>query len=170
MKAYKATDKNMRCMGFPYNCTDTFTTQGDIVLCKNGFHVCQKLFDIQKYYSPANSRIWLVEVSEEMMGDDDKSVHRTIKFVRELSFYEVMQGFNITVNEEESLNLGFGNHGNGNHGNGNHGHSNHGNYNDGDNNMGNGNHGHNNHGHSNYGNNNDGNYNDDNNNDDNETP
>lgn len=40
MKVYKGTDKNMQCREFQYKLNETAKIDGDIKLCKKGFHAC----------------------------------------------------------------------------------------------------------------------------------
>ena len=48
MKVYKATDKDMKCLGVQYEIGKTVEAEGTIELCQNGIHACEaplELFD-----------------------------------------------------------------------------------------------------------------------------
>ena len=40
IKAYKGFDKNMQCRGFQYEIGKEYDIDGEIELCKQGFHDC----------------------------------------------------------------------------------------------------------------------------------
>ena len=50
--AYKGFDENLcsRCFGFQYEVGKEYHIDGDINLCKNGFHACQNPLDVFVYY------------------------------------------------------------------------------------------------------------------------
>lgn len=53
---YKGTDKNMQCKNnFQYELGKAYTCEGDIVECKNGFHLCANLRDTFYYYDIADN-------------------------------------------------------------------------------------------------------------------
>ena len=142
MKAYKATDAAMCCQGFQFELGVVYKAKGDLAMCGNGFHCCQRLFDVQNYYSPANSRFFEVCIGKEWLEKGDKLCAREITLVRELTFAEVMAGLNLDGNGQpfeigKNTNLGFHNVGNFNVGNYNRGNYNVGNFNVGNYNRGN---------------------------------
>jgi hypothetical protein len=66
--AYKAFDKNLKCRDFQYEVGKTYTLDGAVKICENGFHSCENPFDCLGYYDLLDSRFALVEPS----GDTDQ--------------------------------------------------------------------------------------------------
>ena len=81
MKAYKGFNKDMTCRGFQYKEGETFTHDGDVELCKQGFHACEDPLDCLAYYSPGEGseyhEVKLDGVSDKR-GDDSKVVAKKI--------------------------------------------------------------------------------------------
>lgn len=53
MKGYKALNKNMKAVygnGMQFELGKTYSVSGEVILCKNGFHFCEKIEDISCYY------------------------------------------------------------------------------------------------------------------------
>ena len=85
MKVYKGTDKNMKCRGYQYELGKTEETDS-AVLCKSGFHACERPLDVLGYYPPNNSRYFAAEaedVSPERNGDS-KIVCKRLTLVAEI--------------------------------------------------------------------------------------
>jgi len=173
-KQYKGTDRFIKCQGFQFTIGETYSIppEQELKICEVGFHTCDTLLEVTKHYSIEDSRYFEVAASLEIEGkiiDDpyyhNKNCSRTIQFVRELTFNEVMRLLNFKEDgsllslEDDQTNLGFLNQGNYNQGNYNHGNNNRGNNNYGNNNQGNNNYGNNNYGNHNSGNHNRGNHN-----------
>src|ERR1051326_8032783 len=64
--AYKGFDRNFQCRDHQFEVGKTYTVNGKIAVCENGFHACEAPFDVWGYYSPANSRFASVEMSGEL--------------------------------------------------------------------------------------------------------
>jgi hypothetical protein len=154
-KGWKVFDSELRCRGYQYEVGKTYTHEGSIGLCVEGFHFHTKPIDLFNYYSfDPDSRVCGVVWSGAVEHGDDKSVTDTLEIVRELSWHEVL----------DLVNIGKGNAGRNNSGNRNSGYRNSGNRNSGDWNSGNNNSGNRNSGYRNSGNRNSGNNNSGNNN------
>ena len=79
MKTYKGFDENLQCRGFQYEVGKTYTEEGNIKVCQNGFHAIGednsplRVFD---YYPPATngkpSRYCKVEADGEVLKSDEK--------------------------------------------------------------------------------------------------
>ena len=85
MKVYKGTDENMKCRGYQYELGKTEETDS-AVLCKSGFHACDRPLDVLVYYPPNNSRYFAAEaedVSPERNGDS-KIVCKRLTLVAEI--------------------------------------------------------------------------------------
>ena len=135
MTGYKATDKDMQCHGdgsvnFQFEIGKWYKHEGEIELCKKGFHFCKYQSGPWAYYTDSGTRIFKVEakgvVEEYIPGADLKFVCREIRLTEE-------------IKRTGDCNAGNGNAGNGNTGNRNAGNGNTGNRNAGNGNTGNGN-------------------------------
>ena len=128
MKGYKAFLSDMTTRhgdDTVYEVGKTYTVEGEIKICENGYHFCKKCVDVYDYYSKP-CRICEVSVTGAVQTQGNKSVGRRLKILREL-----------TADEISSLcNSGDCNSGNRNSGNRNSGDCNSGNWNSGDCNSG----------------------------------
>ena len=151
MKGYKAFLSDMTTKhgdNTVYEVGKTYTVEGEVKICENGYHFCKKCVDVYDYYSKP-CRICEVSVTGAVQTQGNKSVGRRLKILREL-----------TADEISSLcNSGNWNSGNRNSGNWNSGDWNSGNWNSGDWNSGNRNSGNWNSGNRNSGNWNSGDWN-----------
>ena len=132
MKGYKVFESDWTCRDFQYEVGKTYEIEDIPILCKRGFHFCEKLIDCFRFYgfTPEN-RVAEVEALGEVIGDGCKSCTNKIFIIRELSWDEVLQ----TVNTGRDCE-GLGNTGNTNSGSFNTGHFNSGSYNCGKHNNG----------------------------------
>ena len=90
MKAYKGFNKDMTCRGFQYEIGKTYETD-EADLCNSGFHACENPLDCFKYYSPAKSKYFEVEIEDngQRHTDDSKVVGKKIKIGAELSVAQI---------------------------------------------------------------------------------
>ena len=143
MKGYKAFLSDMTTKhgdNTVYEVGKTYTVEGEVRICENGYHFCKKCVDVYDYYSKP-CRICEVNVTGAVQTQGNKSVGRRLKILREL-----------TADEISSLcNSGNRNSGNRNSGNRNSGYCNSGDWNSGDWNSGNRNSGNRNSGYWNSG-------------------
>ena len=72
IKGFKGFDKDMKCRGFQYKENESYTQEGFIHCCSNGFHFCENPFDVFGYYEPSNSRYCEVEGDGHIDRGDDK--------------------------------------------------------------------------------------------------
>ena len=72
IKGYKGFDKNMKCRGFQYRQSTSYTQEGEIRCCHNGFHFCENPLDVFGYYGPSNSHYCEVEGEGDFDRTDDK--------------------------------------------------------------------------------------------------
>ena len=119
VRGYKVTDKNMQCRDYQFELKKEFIHSGEPVLCKNGFHFCEKLINCFDYYSfdPGN-RIFEIVAKNVINDDGNKSVCSVIFFEKELTWFDVLSLVNTGEN-----NTGIGNsgdHNSGDHNSGNH--------------------------------------------------
>ena len=84
-KAYKAFDKGMTCRGFQYEEGKTYTHNGDVSLCNEGFHACKNPFDVLDFYDLTASEFGEVEMSGEVKSDEKKTVSSKIEIKAKLN-------------------------------------------------------------------------------------
>ena len=122
MKGYKVFNPDWTCRGFQYKVGETYKYEGEISICKAGFHFCEELLDCFGYYdfNPRN-KVATVEatgkVIEETSCLGSKCVTDEIKIVKELSWNEVLNMVNFGVGNVGANNAGNCNSGNCNIGN-----------------------------------------------------
>ena len=80
----------MTCRGFQYEIGKTYETD-EADLCNSGFHACENPLDCFKYYSPAKSKYFEVEIEDngQRHTDDSKVVGKKIKIGAELSVAQI---------------------------------------------------------------------------------
>ena len=125
---YKVFNPDWTCRNnFKYEVGKTYKHEGEIGLCKGGFHFCRKLISCFKYYPfDTNNKVAIIVATGEIIDGEDKSVTNEITIVKELNWYEVLDMINSGKN-----NTGLGNSGDSNNGDWNSGNYNIGNYNSG---------------------------------------
>ena len=137
MKGYKVFDQNWRCKDFKYEIGKTYKTDKKIVLCKEGFHFCEKLVDCFNYYEfNPNNKVAIIEARNDIIKGDDKHVTNEIEIIKELTWHEVLDIVNVGKDNTGYSNSGHSNSGHWNSGDSNSGHSNSGDRNSGDWNSG----------------------------------
>ena len=159
VKGFKGFNEDLTCRGFQYEIGKTYKHNGEVELCRSGFHFCRKLKDVHHFYNLKTSRICEIEADGKIDDDGVKSVCSRMRIVREVSREEILSIINIGEKNTGMLNSGDRNSGNLNSGNRNSGNLNSGDLNSGRLNSGNSNSGDCNSGNSNSGDRNSGNLN-----------
>ena len=144
MKGYKAFNNDMTTNhgdNTVYEVGKTYTVEGEVKICENGYHFCKKCVDVYDYYSKP-CRICEVSVTGAVQTQGNKSVGRKLKILRELTADEISSlcnsgNRNSGNRNSGSWNSGDWNSGNRNSGNRNSGNRNSGSWNSGDWNSGN---------------------------------
>ena len=54
--AYKAFDKDMKCLGFQYEVGKEYEMDDNIKCCERGFHACENPLEVWDYYDMLTSR------------------------------------------------------------------------------------------------------------------
>lgn len=90
---YKAFKADLTCRGFQYEENKWFECDGEIKLCKNGFHACKNAFDLfNYYYGELNKDIVIYKVELEGISDehenDSKVVAKRIRLVGKINSYK----------------------------------------------------------------------------------
>lgn len=137
IKGYKVLNPDWTCRGFRYELGKTYKHEGEIELCKAGFHFCQMISNCFNYYKFDSHNIVVeVEALGHTASNGIKSVTDEIKIVRELTWYEVLDLCNVGSNCQGLGNSARCNYGDGNSGGYNIGNSNSGSFNYGRGNSG----------------------------------
>ena len=86
LTAYKAFDSDWTCRGFQYEIGKTYKHNGDVEMCKAGFHACTNPLDVLDYYNLCDSKFAEVELSQPVKkhGDDSKVASAEITIKAEL--------------------------------------------------------------------------------------
>ena len=113
---YKAMNMDMTCRDFQFEVGKTYHVGNDksLNLCTDsGFHFCEDLEDVFKFYDWYNCRIFKVETSSSVVTDGEKSITKELTIVGELTRddlkYEELASktsknyYNIMLEEEEDL-------------------------------------------------------------------
>ncbi|MCK9272907.1 hypothetical protein M0P65_05155 [Candidatus Gracilibacteria bacterium] len=110
MIGYKAT-YNGKCLNKLYEVGKTYTLDGELVMCLNGFHFCQDLIDVFRYYYlNKDIKVFKIEVLGDIKTEGDKSVTNKLKILEEVSLanlklekngikYEFNSNGNITLKQ-----------------------------------------------------------------------
>ena len=133
MKGYKAFLSDMTTKhgdNTVYEVGKTYTVEGEIKICENGYHFCKKCVDVYDYYSKP-CRICEVSVTGAVQTQGNKSVGRKLKILRELTADEISSLCNSGDCNSGDCNSGNWNSGNRNSGDCNSGDCNSGNWNSG---------------------------------------
>ena len=102
MKGYKALNMGMSSAygDMNYEIGKKYTIIGKLQMCKNGFHFCKYLEDIENHYPITKSRIFEVEADGEIIDEGTKFCAESITLIRELSKEEIHQYF---INNKECI-------------------------------------------------------------------
>ena len=111
-KGFKKTaDGTLRCKDFIFKEGETYTHDGDVELCKSGFHACEAPIDCLNYYDPNNSEyheVEMIDVSDEK-GDDTKRVSKSIKIGAKIDIPHICKAqFEFVSNKCEPANSATG--------------------------------------------------------------
>lgn len=95
MRAYKGFDVNksgqLVCRGMVYEPSKTYKYDGEIELCKSGYHACEKFEDVLSYYYYRKGKIKYYEV--ECQGDIIKSDEDSKFVCSEITLLEELHGW-----------------------------------------------------------------------------
>lgn len=106
MKGYKGMTKDMTCRGMKFEIGKTYHVDGEISLCKNGLHFCERLIDVFDFYSDNNgNRFFEVDADGIIKTDGKKSVTSTLTVIRELDDIELNK---IFYNDGYGYGYGYG--------------------------------------------------------------
>ena len=107
VKGYKVFNPDWTCNGFQYEVGKTYKHEGNIEVCKEGFHFCQKVSNCFNYYAfDSRNKVAEVKAVGIVKTSGDKSVTDIIEIVREITWNEV-----LTLCNSGDFNSGNGNSG-----------------------------------------------------------
>ena len=89
----KGFDSNLRCRGYQFEIGKTYTVEGKIKACENGFHACpveEHPLSVFDYYPPAGARYCEVEQSGESDRDGVKLASASITIKAEISIGDLI--------------------------------------------------------------------------------
>ena len=97
MIGYKMMESDMTCKGFQYEIGKEYTLEGELEICKGGFHFCENPFDCLEYYDniKGDKRLFLVEALGIVINGNNKSVTNKIKIIEEIKDIEKFFDKNI---------------------------------------------------------------------------
>ena len=139
MKGYKVFNPDWTCRDMQFEVGKSYEMEEEPVVCKRGFHFCEKAADCFQYYKfDSDNKVAEIEAFGELDFEEDKKKHCTnkIKIISELNWHEVLNLVNTGKMNSGNSNSGNRNSGSCNSGNSNSGNSNSGNRNSGDRNSG----------------------------------
>ena len=93
MKAIKGFDRDFKCRGFQFEVGKTYTANGKIKACRNGFHAIHDdahPLSVLKYYGPT-SRFAIVEIDGKTDRDGDKIAAEIMTVKKEISLHDLTQ-------------------------------------------------------------------------------
>ena len=95
LKGYKGFNKDLKCRGFQYEVGKEYEYEGEVEICKSGFHFCENPLDVFNYYAPADSRYCEVEGSGSIDRDnnDSKVAAPKIKIHAEIGICGLVDAF-----------------------------------------------------------------------------
>ena len=91
IKGYKAFNKGLTCQEFKYEVGKKYVHEGDIELCKKGFHFCENPLDVLDYYNLCESEFAEIETDGKVKGDKTKSVTNKIEIKAKLDLSEFIK-------------------------------------------------------------------------------
>jgi len=97
IKGYKGSYGGT-CINLTYEVGKTYTFNGEIKICKQGFHFCKELKDVSEYYQNKKDNdlvVFEIEVLGKVIDEDNKSVTDKMKIVRILDRKEYEEFFDI---------------------------------------------------------------------------
>lgn len=117
VKGFKGFNEDLTCRGFQYEIGKTYKHNGEVELCRSGFHFCRKLKDVHQFYNLKTSRICEIEADGKIDDDGVKSVCSRMRIVREVPREEIWFIINIGGKNTGMFNSGNRNSGSLNSGN-----------------------------------------------------
>lgn len=92
IKSYKGFDKNLKCRDFQYEIGKEYEMDGEIKVCRRGFHACESPLEVFDHYSMIGSRFCEVEQDGNISKEDreTKICSSKIKIKAELKLADMI--------------------------------------------------------------------------------
>ena len=102
IKSYKGMDKDMKCRGFQYEPGGIYEADHAVRCGGPGFHACEIPLDVFHYYTPAESRFFVVEQDGELSRDngDSKVASSVLKIGAEIGIHGLIKAHVDSVKEQ----------------------------------------------------------------------
>lgn len=92
MKGYKGMSEDMTCLGMHYEVGKSYHVDGEIALCHNGIHFCERIKDVFEFYRENSAnRFFEVDASGVIVSDGTKSAASDLTILRELTEEELFR-------------------------------------------------------------------------------
>ena len=94
MRGYKALNKDMSSKygDMTYELNKEYEIERKLIMCENGYHFCNELFNVYYYYYPSDSRVFEIDTLDGEIIESknkDKYCSSKIKLIREVSEDEI---------------------------------------------------------------------------------
>ena len=89
IKGYKGMELDMTCRGMRFKIGETYHVDGNISVCHNGIHFCERLSDVFDFYERDKHRFFEVEAVGIIKKVGSKSATSDMKIIRELDDIEI---------------------------------------------------------------------------------
>ena len=93
VKSIKGMNAQMQCRGFQFEVGKTYTHEGDVIVCGEGFHACpveHHPLSVFEYYPPT-SRFFEVTQGGKTHGKDNKLASATITIDVEITIHDLVK-------------------------------------------------------------------------------
>ena len=84
LRGYKGMDPDMTCRGMQFEVGKSYHVDGEIRLCENGLHFCERLVDVFGFYAFDKSRFFEVEAYGEVVSSRPKIAASNLTVIREV--------------------------------------------------------------------------------------
>lgn len=119
MKGYKALSQDMKAIRgnkMQFELGKEYTVDREVVPYKNGFHFCENIEFLDKFYDIKTSRIFEVEAYGNIADADCQYVAKNIRLIRELERQEIKDYFKqnwqrLVTSEDDDVRIAVAKHG-----------------------------------------------------------
>jgi hypothetical protein len=85
IKGYKGFDKDFKCIGFQFEIGKEYKHDGDVSVCRSGFHFCENPLDVLNYYPLTDGNQFAeIESIGKVKTEKDKSATDGLRIIAKL--------------------------------------------------------------------------------------